>query len=158
MPVFTLHAEQSLRAPLEKVFAFFADAGNLETITPPFLRFRILTPRPIEMKPGTLIDYSLSLHRVRFNWRTRISVWEPGVRFVDEQVKGPYTLWVHEHTFRQLPDGAGTLMVDHIRYAIRGGPLSVLINRLFVRPRLDAIFAYRAEATRRLIEGMPEAP
>lgn len=150
-----LHTQQTVHAPLDRVFSFFADASNLEAITPPFLRFRILSPLPIEMKPGALIDYALSLHGVRFRWRTRISVWEPGVRFVDEQVRGPYALWVHEHTFKPLPDGRGTLVTDHVQYAMLGGSLA---DRLFVRPRLERIFAYRAEATRRLIEGQHASP
>ncbi len=153
-----LTTEQTLRAPLERVFAFFADAGNLEAITPPFLKFHVETPGPIEMKPGALIDYSLRLHGVRFGWRTRISVWEPGVRFVDEQIKGPYSLWVHEHTFEPVPgDPSRTRVSDAVRYAHAGWVLEPLVHRVFVRPRLEEIFAFRAEATRRLIEGGPSS-
>lgn len=152
-----LRIEQTLNAPIDRVFAFFADAGNLEAITPPFLRFHIETPRPIEMKPDALIDYSLKLHGIRIRWRTRISVWEPNVRFVDEQIKGPYSLWVHEHTFAAVPgEPEKTLVRDRVCYAHAGWVLEPLLHRWFVRPRLDEIFAYRAEATRRLIEA-PQA-
>lgn len=150
--MFHLHTEQVLRAPIDRVFAFFADAGNLEAITPPFLKFRILTPRPIPMHEGALIDYALKLHGVPIRWRTRINAWEPGKRFVDEQIKGPYLLWVHEHTFTPTADG-GTLVRDHVQYRVPGGALA---NRLFVRGQLDRIFAYRSEATKQLIEGKPE--
>lgn len=149
-----LRTEQTLAAPIGKVFDFFADAGNLEAITPPYLRFKIVSPMPVQMKAGALIDYSLKLHGVRFGWKTRITAWEPGVRFVDQQIKGPYTLWVHEHTFASVPgDPARTLVRDQVRYAHPGWFLEPLIHDRFVRPRLDEIFAYRAEATRRLIEG-----
>lgn len=148
-----LTTEQTLSAPLDRVFAFFSDAGNLEAITPPFLRFHIDSPRPIEMKPGALINYSLTLHGIRFHWRTRICVWEPSVRFIDEQIKGPYTLWVHEHTFTSAPgDPSRTIVKDTVRYAHAGWLLEPLVHRWLVRPRLDAIFDYRAQATRRLLE------
>jgi ligand-binding SRPBCC domain-containing protein len=155
----TLTTSQTLRAPLDRVFEFFADAGNLEAITPPFLRFRIVTPSPIHMREGALIDYRLRLHGVPIRWRTRINAWEPpgtrparadGVvaRFIDEQIKGPYRLWVHEHTF--TPVDGGTLVRDTVEYTV---PMGFLVHSWFVRPRLDQIFAYRAEATRKLIEG-----
>ncbi|CAN5852592.1 hypothetical protein BH11PLA1_BH11PLA1_12270 [soil metagenome] len=146
MRIFELHQDQTLAAPLERVFAFFSDAANLEAITPPFLKFHIVSPRPIQMKVGTLIDYTLRLHGIKFRWRSRISVWEPGIRFIDEQVRGPYRQWIHEHTFQAVP--GGTRVTDHVRYAVPGG---ALINRLFVRPQLDMIFRHRAAATQRLI-------
>lgn len=148
-----LTAEQTLMAPLDRVFAFFSDAENLEAITPPFLRFHIDSPRPIQMKPGALIDYSLLLHGIRFHWRTRITAWEPGVRFIDEQIKGPYTMWVHEHTFAPVAgDPSRTIVKDAVRYAHSGWPIEPLVHRLLVGPRLEQIFKYRAEATRRLLE------
>src|SRR5690606_33416155 len=104
------------------VFAFFADAGNLERITPPELNFRILTPRPIHMAPGALIDYQLRLWGVRFNWRTRIRAWEPPHRFVDEQLRGPYRQWIHTHTFEDAP-GGGTLIRDRVDYQLPFTPL-----------------------------------
>lgn len=145
----TLTTSQVLRAPIERVFEFFSDASNLEAITPPFLNFRILTPLPIQMREGALIDYALKLHGLPIRWRTKITAWEPNRRFIDQQIKGPYSLWIHEHTFTPTPDG-GTLVKDTVTYAHPGG---ALVHKYFVRPRLEQIFAYRAEATIRLIEG-----
>ena len=156
MREFVLHREQTLRAPIERVFAFFSDAGNLEAITPPFVRFHILTPRPIELGAGTLIDYSLKLRGIGFKWKSEITAWEPPMagrsgRFVDEQRKGPYRYWIHEHQFERVPGQPGqTAVIDHVRYVVPGG---ALVHALFVREQLGQIFAYRAEATRRLIEG-----
>ena len=100
-----LERSQRLDVPPERAFAFFADARNLEAITPPWLRFRVVTPDPITMRPGTLIDYRLRLHGLPLRWRTRIDAWEPPHRFVDIQLRGPYALWEHTHTF--APAGAG---------------------------------------------------
>jgi hypothetical protein len=144
----TLRREQRVPGAPDEVFAFFADAGNLEAITPPWLGFRIVTPRPIEMRAGTLIEYRLKLHRVPISWLTRIEEWVPGERFVDAQVDGPYALWHHMHEFAAHPDG-GTLMRDTVRYALPYGPLGEVARRLFVARDLEAIFAYRAEALRR---------
>ena len=146
----TLVREQRLPGTPETVFAFFADAGNLEAITPGWLRFAIVTPRPIAMAPGTLIEYRLTLHRLPISWLTRIEVWEPGVRFVDAQLTGPYRLWHHTHEF--APDGAGgTLMRDTVRYALPFGPAGEVAHRLFVARDLRRIFAFRAaEVGRRL--------
>lgn len=148
MHEFELRVEQVVRAPLAEVFAFFADAGNLEAITPPLVGFRILTPRPILMREGARIDYSIRLHGLPIRWKTRINAWEDGKRFIDEQIAGPYRLWIHEHTFEPTgPDGAWTLVRDHIRYAVPGGPgIERLIEKWFVRPRLDEIFAFRRRA------------
>ncbi len=143
----TLRREQRLAGSPDEVFPFFADAGNLEAITPPWLGFRIVTPRPIEMRAGTLIAYRLELHRVPIGWLTRIEEWVPGERFVDAQVHGPYALWHHTHEFAAHPDG-GTLMRDTVRYALPYGPLGEIARRLFVARDLDAIFAYRERALR----------
>ncbi len=128
----------------EEIFAFFSDPRNLDAITPPRLRFRILTPGSIEMKTGALIDYKLRIRGFPVRWRTRIAAWEPPVRFVDEQVRGPYRLWVHEHGFESR-DG-GTLVRDRIRYAV---PFDILVHELLVRPDVAQIFAYRTEWLRR---------
>lgn len=133
-------AEQWLPRPLAELFPFFADAANLERITPPWLGFRILSAGPIEMRAGTLIDYRLKVHGVPLRWRTRIAAWEPPHRFVDEQIRGPYRLWVHEHTFVER-DG-GTLCRDTVRYAVLGG---ALVDRLLVRPDVQRIFAFRRQ-------------
>ena len=137
---FTLEAAIWLPQKLARVFSFFADAGNLDVITPPWLRFEILTPRPIEMRVGTLIDYRLRLRGLPLRWRSEITAWDPPHRFVDEQRRSPYRLWQHEHTFAER-DG-GTLVGDHVRYAVFGG---VVIERLFVRRDVTNIFTYRQE-------------
>jgi ligand-binding SRPBCC domain-containing protein len=135
---FTLTAKQWLPQQREELFPFFADVANLERITPPSLRFEVLTPRPIEMGVGTLIDYRLRVHGVSIRWQSEITVWQPPERFVDEQRRGPYRLWRHEHTF--TPYLRGTLITDYVRYALIGGPL---VDRLFVRRDLATIFVYR---------------
>ena len=127
--------------PRAEVFDFFAAAENLERITPPELGFEIATRAPIEMAVGTLIEYRLRLFGVPFRWLTRISRWEPGVAFVDEQVKGPYALWVHTHTFRDAE--GGTLVSDEVRYRLPLFPLGEAALPL-VRLQLRRIFAYRS--------------
>ncbi len=147
----TLEREQRLPGSPDEVFPFFADARNLEAITPPLLRFVVVTPEPIAMRVGTLIQYRLRLHGVPVSWLTSIQAWEPPHRFVDVQVRGPYALWHHTHTF--APDGdGGTVMRDVVRYAIGFGPLGELADRLLVQRDLDAIFAFRRDAVHRLLE------
>jgi ligand-binding SRPBCC domain-containing protein len=133
-------AEQTLPRPIAEVFPFFSDAGNLEALTPPWVHFHILTPRPIEMRVGTLIDYRLRIHGVPVRWRSEITVWEPPHRFVDEQRRGPYRLWRHEHVFE--PRDGGTLCRDHVQYAV---PFDFLTHRWLVRPDIERIFAFRHE-------------
>ncbi len=143
--------ERSERLPggPDVVFAFFADAFNLERITPPWLGFRVLTPGPIVMARGTLIEYRLKLHGVPIRWLTRIEVWEPPNRFVDVQVRGPYRLWHHTHSFE--PDGDSTLMRDTVRYALPLGPLGELARRAFVARDLARIFDFRQQAVAGLL-------
>jgi ligand-binding SRPBCC domain-containing protein len=155
MPLHTLTREQRLPGTPDEVFPFFGDAGNLEAITPPSLRFEIVTPRPIEMRVGALIEYRLRLRGIPISWLTRIEEWEPGVRFVDMQLRGPYALWHHTHTFEPDGDG-GTLMRDTVRYALPGGPLAAIPHDLFVRRELAAIFDYRmARVPELLSSGAP---
>lgn len=151
-----LTTQQLLRRPRREVFDFFADAGNLEAITPPSLRFRILTPQPIEMRRGALIDYRLRLRRIPVSWRTEITVWQPPYRFVDEQLRGPYRQWIHEHTFEDhvFDDGeAGTRVRDRVQYALPLNrlPGTGLIHRWFVRPELERIFEYRQRRIEELL-------
>jgi ligand-binding SRPBCC domain-containing protein len=131
--------EQFVALPLDEVFAFFADAGNLELLTPPWLHFEIVTRTPIAMQEGTLIDYKLRLHGAPIRWQSEITVWQPPYRFVDRQRRGPYRLWIHTHDFESLP--GGTLVTDTLDYAVPGGDL---VQRFLVRPDLDRIFDYRA--------------
>jgi ligand-binding SRPBCC domain-containing protein len=145
----TLQRAQRLPAAPGDVFPFFADAGNLEAITPPWLGFRIVTPRPIEMRVGTIIEYRMRLHGLPISWLTQIADWQPGVRFVDMQLRGPYALWHHTHDFEPLAGGA-TLMRDTVRYALPLGPLGGAALPL-VRRDLGRIFDFRAaEVARRL--------
>jgi ligand-binding SRPBCC domain-containing protein len=146
MRVFTLDREQVLPGTPQDVFPFFADARNLEAITPPLLRFEVVTPGHIEMRVGTLIQYRLRLHGLAINWLTSIQEWDPPHRFVDVQVRGPYALWHHTHTFAPAPGGEGTLMRDTVRYAIGFGPLGSLAARAFVHRDVAAIFDFRREA------------
>jgi ligand-binding SRPBCC domain-containing protein len=135
---------QLVPRPRGEVFAFFADAANLERITPPSLRFRILTPQPIAMRDGARIDYRLRLHGVPLRWRTRIERWEPQICFVDVQLSGPYRRWEHRHEFRDAP--GGTEMRDTVDYELPLGPLGELAHGLFVRRTLERVFAFRRGA------------
>jgi len=143
-----LEREQELAIAPHQTFELFADAGNLERITPPWLRFRIVSRGEIEMGPGTLIEYRLALHRVPVSWLTRIEVWEPPARFVDRQMRGPYALWEHTHSFEAAGDG--TLMRDRVRYRLPLGVVGGLAHLAFVRRDLERIFDYRRDAVSRL--------
>lgn len=145
MRIFEFRARTRVPRPRAEVFAFFADAGNLQELTPPWLRFEILTPRPIEMHPGALIDYRLHLRFIPIRWRTEITVWEPPHRFVDTQLRGPYRMWIHEHAFEE--DGDGTVCHDFVRYAV---PFGALANRLVVARDVRRIFAYRERRLREI--------
>ena len=140
MKTFRFEASQFVPRPREEIFEFFSNAANLEAITPPWLSFHIVTPKPIQMHEGALIDYRLRVHGIPLRWRTRITLWEPPHRFMDEQLRGPYRLWQHEHAFEQV-DG-GCLMQDRVNYAVIGG---ALVNRWFVRRDVERIFNYRTQ-------------
>jgi ligand-binding SRPBCC domain-containing protein len=135
--LFSLKTEQWIPRSLEDVFPFFADSENLELLTPPWLHFRIVSPRS-EMRAGLRIDYRLRLHRIPLEWQSTIAVWEPPLRFVDVQTRGPYRAWIHEHTFEAR--NGGTLVRDHVQYAVRGG---ALIQKFLVAPDLARIFNFR---------------
>lgn len=138
---YCLTTEMLVAEPRDQVFSFFADAFQLESITPPWLHFSVQTPRPIEVRQGTLIDYKLRLHQLPVRWQSKISEWEPPLRFVDEQVKGPYRYWHHLHTFDEV-DG-GTLVRDIVHYSV---PLSFIMHPLLVRRDLQQIFEFRRQA------------
>lgn len=142
-----LHTETVVAASPDDTFAFFADAWNLQRITPPWLHFRILTPRSVVMREGTFLDYRIRLHGIPIPWRTRIDAWEPGVRFVDRQVRGPYRRWHHEHRFEA--NGTGTRVIDHVEYA---PPLPWLTAGLVARD-VERIFAYRRTALEAIFGG-----
>jgi ligand-binding SRPBCC domain-containing protein len=143
MRVHEFRSELWLPLPPDELFSFFADAANLDALTPPWLHFHIVTPPPIAMREGALIDYRLRMHGIPLRWRTRINVWQPPHRFVDEQLHGPYRQWIHEHTFEAC-DG-GTLARDVVRYAV---PFDFIAHHWLVRPDVERIFQYRAEALR----------
>ena len=133
-----------LARPIEEVFAFFSDAGNLDAITPSWLRFRMVTRQPIKMRAGTVLEYRLRVRGFPIKWRSRITVWKPPHQFVDQQIVGPYRLWIHTHNFESR-DG-GTLVCDDVRYAVS---CDWLVHKLVVRPDIERIFAYRADCLRR---------
>jgi ligand-binding SRPBCC domain-containing protein len=147
MKEFNFNAELLLPRPRAEVFPFFSEARNLEELTPPWLKFEVLTPSPIEMREGLLIDYRIKIHGIPIRWRTEIVEWDPPHRFVDTQLSGPYKLWHHTHTFEER-DG-GTLCRDEVRYWPRGG---VLMNWLFVRADVERIFAYRQKRLREIFK------
>ncbi len=140
-----LRREQVLDVPVEEAFAFFSRAENLEAITPPLLRFRIVTPEPVEMGTGTLIRYRLRLHGLPVSWLTRIEVGS-AARVRRPTAARPYALWHHTHSFEPLDGGARTRMTDLVRYAHRLGPLGTIVERLVVRRDLDRIFDFRRDS------------
>ena len=146
MKTFHLKTEQKIQKSQDQLFTFFSDAHNLAEITPPWLNFRMLTPAPIEMKVGTLIDYRLKLRGIPIPWQSEITAWDPPHRFVDEQRRGPYRCWTHTHTFVPVPDG--TLIRDEVEYAVLGG---WLVQKFFVAPDIEKIFAYRSTKLKELI-------
>ncbi|MEO8877899.1 MAG: SRPBCC family protein [Polyangiaceae bacterium] len=141
-----LEREQLIERPRHELFEFFSDAANLEKLTPGSMSFKIKTPQPITMQQGTLIDYEIRLFGVPMKWRTLIDVWEPEARFVDLQLRGPYTLWRHTHTFEEVE--GGTLVRDHVEYTLPLGPLGSIAHAVFVRKQLKTIFDFRAETMR----------
>ena len=149
MRLHVLERAQRLDPPPEDVFPFFADALNLERITPPWLGFRVVTPAPIEMRAGTRIEYRLKLHGIGLRWHTEIVLWDPPRRFVDVQCSGPYRLWHHTHSFGRERDG--TIMRDVVRYGLPLGPLGELADALLVRRDLERIFDFRHRETARLL-------
>jgi ligand-binding SRPBCC domain-containing protein len=143
MAEYKFEAEIELPRPREEVFEFFSKAENLETITPPNLGFHILTPRPIEMRVGTLIDYRISLHGIPMNWRTEITKWDPPYEFEDTQLSGPYKQWIHTHTFTDTGHGT-TLMKDVVRYRLPLEPLGD-IAQWFISREVQGIFDFRTK-------------
>ena len=146
MKTFTLSTDQLIEKPRDEVFSYFSDAHNLAEITPPWLKFVVLTPRPIEMQVGTLIDYRLKLRGIPVKWQSEITEWNPPYEFVDEQRKGPYRTWIHTHTFTETDEG--TIVGDQVEYAVLGGQL---VNNLFVRPDIEKIFEYRSQKLSELL-------
>ncbi|MGB7207055.1 MAG: SRPBCC family protein [Pyrinomonadaceae bacterium] len=149
MAEYILKRALTLDLPIAKVFDFFADAGNLERITPPELNFHIITPQPIDIKQGALIDYTLKMRGIPVKWRTEISTWEPPYKFVDQQLKGPYKQWIHTHTFTELESNK-TLIEDEVRYRLPMEPLGDIAHFFVVR-ELNYIFDYRQKAVAEIL-------
>jgi len=146
--VYTLERTLVVPRPIDEVFPFFADAANLERLTPPLVGFTILTPPPIVMKAGTLIDYRIRVNGIPLRWRTLIESFDPPHSFVDTQLRGPYAHWHHTHTFREVP--GGTELGDRVEYALPLGPLGKIAHALFVKRQLRTIFDYRSQVMREL--------
>ena len=127
-----------LPQPRAKVFEFFSNAGNLDCLTPAWLNFAILTPASSKMKQGSLLDYRLRIRGIPIRWQSEIAVWVPPHRFVDRQTKGPFSLWIHEHTFEDRDNG--TVVGDNVEYAVPGGRI---VQKFLVAPDIERIFKYR---------------
>lgn len=143
MTIHTFHSELWVPQPRELVFQFFADARNLEHITPPWLNFEVLTPGDLVMQTGTVIDYRLRIRGIPLRWRSEITLWDPPHVFIDEQRRGPYRQWLHRHQFESR--NGGTLCIDQVHYAAPGGEW---IHRRLVRPDIETIFHHRTHALR----------
>jgi ligand-binding SRPBCC domain-containing protein len=143
-----LRASLWVPKPPAEVFPFFADARNLEQLTPPWLSFGILTPPPIDMRQDALIDYRIRVRGLPMRWQTRIARWQPPQVFVDEQLRGPYSLWHHTHTF--TAERGGTRLGDEVRMRPKGGPLAGLVMAMLVRRDVERIFRFRTEVMARM--------
>lgn len=155
MKLHTLKRTRSFAQPRESVFKFFESPEHLALITPPWLDFRILTPAPVVMRQGALIDYTIRWLTFPVRWTTLITTYDPPFRFVDEQIRGPYSLWHHSHTFTGKDDF--TEMTDEVRYVLPYGPLGDAFHALIVRKQLETIFDYRSEVIGRFFAETPNA-
>jgi ligand-binding SRPBCC domain-containing protein len=153
--IHTLHTSMSLPLARDHVFAFFAEATNLQRITPPELGFAMGTSPPIHLREGTRIAYRLHLFGVPFSWLSQIQRWHPPEECVDVQLRGPYTPWVHTHRCRE--EHGATLIEDHVEYALPYWPLGELAYPL-VRLQLARIFRYRQQAIRTALLTGPYPP
>ncbi len=146
-----LRCETTVPLPLERTFEFFSDARNLDMLTPPWVGFRILTPEPIDMRRGALIDYRIRIHGIPIRWRTEITEWDAPHRFVDVQLRGPYQWWHHEHRFE--PCKEGTRIIDEVEFR---APLYWISHPLIVKRDVRRIFDYRTQALKRILGGIKE--
>jgi len=153
MKIYTLKRRQTFELPRREVFEFFEKPENLERITPDSVGFNILTPRPIKMKAGTVLDYTIRVLGLPVRWTTLICEYEPPGRFADVALRGPYSFWHHTHTFEE--DGGVTVMTDEVRYALPFGPIGRLVHSLWVRRQLDYIFDFRARVIDDLLSKSP---
>ena len=144
----TLKTEVILNAPIDTVFSFFSNIENLEKITPNWLNFSLLAQPPMTIKKGSLFHFQIRLFKIPLKWKTEITCWEPPFRFSDEQIKGPYKKWIHEHRF--IEEGNQTRMIDTVHYKVPGWFLSPLILKLFVKSAVIEIFRYRTEKIKQI--------
>ncbi len=142
--------DTTINRPLNEVFDFFSKVENLNSITPPDMHFKILSPLPIHIQKGTLIDYKIKVNGIPFKWKTEISEWEPPYRFIDKQLNGPYNTWIHEHIFEER--NGVTHMRDIVHFRSPGWILEPLINKLFIEKKVRAIFNYREEKLKELFQ------
>lgn len=143
---------QDLPSARPEVFRFFADPANLQRLTPPWLRFKVVSPEPLPRGEGAVFEYRLRVRGLSIRWRTLIESYEEGSRFVDRQIAGPYGLWHHTHLFEDLP-GGGTRITDRVRYRVGWGFIGRLITAVWVRKDIDRIFAYRKRVLAELFKG-----
>jgi len=147
MKLYSLNRSQTIRRPINEVFRFFENPENLKKITPKKLGFLLLTPTPIEMKQGTLIDYTIKVHGIGMRWTTLITEFNPPYKFVDVQLKGPYSYWHHTHGFKTIENG--TVMSDKVVYALPLRFIGRIVHALLVKRQLQKIFDYRAKIIKR---------
>ena len=151
-----LNRELTIDLPRSEVFDFFSKAENLEKITPPDLGFHIITPRPIDMREGALIEYRISLSGIPMGWKTLISKWDPPNEFIDEQLTGPYKQWIHRHTF--IESGPSTTLIqDEVRYRLPLEPLGDFAH-FFIERQLKHIFDFREKTVSELFQGTSHSP
>ena len=148
MAEYTLERESFVPQPKAVVFDFFSRAENLETLTPPWLSFRILTPRPVAMRRGATIAYRVKVHGIPIQWLTGIERWDPPDGFIDVQLEGPYKVWRHTHRFSDFEGGAHIL--DRVEYSLPLGWLGRLAHQLQIRRDLTRIFDYREQRVHEL--------
>ena len=141
MRVYSLKYKQKINRPIEEVFSFFSNPENLSTITPSKLNFNILTPKPIKMYKGQVIDYTIRLLRIKIHWRTLITEYNPPFLFIDQQIKGPYILWHHKHEFKNVNDGVE--IIDTVKYIIPFSIFGRILHRIWIKRNLENIFKYR---------------
>lgn len=135
-------------ASIDDTWKFFSTADNLPRITPPWLKFTVTTPGPIEIKLDSILDYTIAWKGLPMRWRTRIIDFSPPRQFIDLQIRGPYALWHHQHTFDPKPDGGGgsgggVICSDRVIYKIPVGPIGRVMHAVLVRNQLLDIFRYR---------------
>jgi len=148
MKIYKIITKQFVKRPLAEVFEFFSSPENLAEITPEDLNFKILTPEPLEMKRGAVIDYTIKLFKIPVHWRTLITTFEPPYRFVDEQIKGPYSLWHHTHIFKEV--SGGVEIHDSVSYSVPFGLLGRLLHAVWIKRDLERIFEHRKNVIDRI--------